>query len=159
MNTATPILVKPVVANSVFPVSFLLPQVLRGWSACLIFKQNIYNMILLLWSHWSFVIYLNGNTIKLGCVHLRSRCLQWFVSIQLILRCWSRPICLCVVCSMQMLLGICCSDAVTQLPVRCKALKPAVSNTSLLITSYIVIDYLFNDCIYYGSNKCQCKWE
>lgn len=37
MNTATPILVKPVVANcsSIFPVSFLLPQVLRQRVRCM----------------------------------------------------------------------------------------------------------------------------
>lgn len=87
MNTATPILVKPVVAKccSIFPVSFLLPQCLdRGWRACLIFKQNIYDVILLLWSHWSFAIYFNGNMIKLWCVHLRSHWLQWFLSRELI---------------------------------------------------------------------------
>lgn len=48
----------------------------RGWSAYLIFKQNTYNM--------SFAIYFDGNMIKLWCVHLRSHCLQWFLSIELI---------------------------------------------------------------------------
>lgn len=130
---------------------FLLPQVLRQRVKCIfnIQAKHIQHEFcyLLRWKYDKALV--RAFKEPLSSVILKYR-VDYFVG--------AGQACCHVVCSIQMLLCNCCNDAVTQLPVQCKELKTAVSDTFLLITSYIVIDsYLFNHWTYCGSNKCQCK--